>query len=695
MQYEDLRIQIRPGQLNETARVTLLSESRSETEEPLGTDFVVDDIPEVMARLQDNLSSCMRAHFEATESAKQLAALRRQIAQSQHEWGLKLFDALVHGRVGDSFDLDWHAFVDQDHPKKKGLRVRLIFNPEHDEIAPLAALPWELMVRRKGGVEEALSQMRKATLVREIETHLPYPSASIEGPLRILVVVASPAGLYPIDAKKEIAAIREGLAASPWSTEVESLHLNAETPHQAVTLMGLRNRLLEGRFHGLHFIGHGGFSKEGGFGVLSFVGQQGQEVQESGKMVATYLKGLPDLRLVVLCSCSGATLPRQRGQNPFLNVAPALLAANIPAVVAMQLPISIAAASIFNNALYRSLGRAEPIDMAVNEARLALYAQREVSFEWATPTLLTRAKDCNIVRRDQAASERRPAAVQRPKTQHLGIRTFKGGWGAAMESRCKELYLDLSGAFDPSTKHRLIRDQSLWDNDILPRLSTFLADVDTERPVLVDLAAHNSIAFVVGSFFEAKSGLDITLRQRGHRRADAGKANTLPAHQDWSADEGEVPEDRLWHVEDILPGEGLGDGLVVDAEVKDIALAISITHDVRPGVVEYLRRKQMPVRRILAATVQPQPGQTGIVSGAHALRLAIDLSYRLGQRSVLERQGLIRLFAAAPSIFMVLLGQQAKTFGAVQLYEHDLESGLPWAYLPSILKIPPRWQEYQ
>lgn len=695
MHYEEVKIQIRPGAPPNAALVTLESPRHGGREEPFNATFSADSIEALLRELERGLLECIAAHYEDRGDEKHCAFLRGKIAEEHQKLGVNLCEALLPGEVGKTLDLDWSTFVEGQLPDKDGLRLRLVFDPLHDEVAPLAALPWELLVRKLRFSEDAVAQSRKATLVRDLETRRPVRWMGIEGPLRILVVVSSPKDKAPIVADDEIRAIREVFEASEMPAEVELLHLGTGGEDREVSLLEIRHQLITGRYHVLHFIGHGGFNPASGQGGLAFVDQDGKEVLREGRVIANGLKELEDLRLVVLCSCSTAALPRHGGLPPFLNVAPALMSANIPAVVAMQFPISNVAATTFSRHFYRSLARAEPVDVAMGEARLALRTETAVSFEWATPVLFTRAADCHIVRRDPEAAQRQPAAMVLPEPQHLGIRAFKGGWGAGMEERCEELFLDLSDAFDPSTDYRLIRDETLWVTDIVPRLGSFLAKVDRQRPVLVELAAHNSIAFMVGSTFEAKSGLDITVRQRGQRQPGAATGASQPAHQDWSGAEGPVPPTKVWQFEDIVPGVGRGEGLVVDPNAKDVALAISVTHDVRSAVVEYLRREKQPVRRVLAATMLPTPGQTAVESGAHALSLALDLTHRLGQRSVEERSGLLHLFAAAPNIFMVLLGQQAKTFGATQLYEHDFESEVPWAYLPSIAKMPPRWRRYQ
>ena len=78
----------------------------------------------------------------------------------------------------------------------------------------------------------------------------------------------------------------------------------------------------------------------------------------SGETLVTLLKDLTSLRLVFLNACETARAAREDGLDPFAGVATALVRAGLPAVVAMQRPISDAASIAFSRAVHLRLGHA-------------------------------------------------------------------------------------------------------------------------------------------------------------------------------------------------------------------------------------------------------------------------------------------------------------------------------------------------
>jgi CHAT domain-containing protein len=143
-----------------------------------------------------------------------------------------------------------------------------------------------------------------------------------------------------------------------------------------------------------HFIGHGDFDKARNEGYLLF-----KEPDGAGG-VPIYASDLRDHltvpwgpQLVVLNSCSSA---QGAGGNLFSSTAALLSLGRIPAVVAMQFPITDRAAIAFSRSFYRWLGQGATVQRATRLARLSL---RGLGPEWVTPVLYLRSPDGRLIRR--------------------------------------------------------------------------------------------------------------------------------------------------------------------------------------------------------------------------------------------------------------------------------------------------------
>ena len=663
MKFDDVQLQILPRvgpAETPTFEVAFQSQKEGIRQSPLDLTWKPDEVPQQLEIIGAVLLRWMEHVALGKGTKAEHEATREQLDVLFRATGTDLFRGLLTGEVLASMERHWRTV---DRPTDgDGLRLRLLFDPNAPELAPFAALPWELLYRPE--TDDFVGRLRRAQLVRYLENRRAIPDLMVEGDIKVLLVASSPKNLRAINSGEEITEIREAVAG------IQGIHIDV---YEKPELGMLRRRLIDGGYHVLHFMGHGSFHQQTSEGMLAFVGEDGKYKAQPAHRLAENFKGLKDLRLVVLSSCWGAALPRKIGQSPYVNMAPALVMAGVPAVVAMQFPITDTAAKLFSKAFYRALVRADPLDVALAEARLEIHSHDETTYEWATPALFTRVRNCQILERRVVVASPPPATPPIPDRPipegalHLGLRSFAEGWGKQMEERCE--MLDLGEFFDPATDHRLIFDDASWQAVIAPRVRSFLRRVEDEKPLVLEIAAHNSIAFFAGSVLDAKSGIDVTVRQRAQGRS-----------HHWSALEGQSPDGPLWQLGEIPIGQG-----------TDTAFAVGITYDIAADVEDYVHRAGLEVGRITVANVLPKPGPRSIQSGAHALELSHQLSRIIRQRTVEERRGVLHLFTSAPAVFMVWLGQQAKAFGAIQLYEHDFESGLPGAYLPSLRITPPRW----
>jgi hypothetical protein len=285
--------------------------------------------------------------------------------------GEELGQALLSGRVLELYRESLGLV------RGKGLRLRIHLDLARPEAARLGGVPWELI--RPAG-REPLSLSLRSPIVRYLEAAGPVLPAPFEGPLRILVVVASPRGYAPLDLPRERARILENWGARG-GVEVDFL--------EAPSLRRLSDSLLARTRHVIHFMGHGCFEPASGAGALVFEGEHGEPELVRGEALAARLPAPRQPLLVVLNACDTARQTARDGVDPFAGVAAALVKGGLLAVVAMQFPVSDAAALAFSDGLYRSLALGSGLEAAVTVGRLAI-AEDPGSFEWATPALFLR-----------------------------------------------------------------------------------------------------------------------------------------------------------------------------------------------------------------------------------------------------------------------------------------------------------------
>lgn len=344
-------------------------------------DFVATARPESA----EQVSAPFRLPFTSAELAASMATLgvsrstSREVGAADlggtrataEEIGGKLATALFGAQLGQAFD----AALQRAAGHGNGVRLTLSLGNTPE----LLSVPWEFLYRRP----TFLASQRRTPVVRYLEFgELPAPQR-IDGAVRVLGVVASPSDLAALDVAEERARVETALAAMSTAGLVELEWCDPATPR------ALRQRLRDGSFHVLHFIGHSAFS-DAGDGLLFLEDDDGTKLPVSESVLTNLLGDQTSLRLAVLNSCEGA---KTTTTDPFAGIATSLVALGVPAVVAMQFTVSDRAAIAFAEELFTSLiGRQYPIDAAVSEARKAVFTEVN-EIEWATPVLFLRAVD--------------------------------------------------------------------------------------------------------------------------------------------------------------------------------------------------------------------------------------------------------------------------------------------------------------
>ncbi len=243
----------------------------------------------------------------------------------------------------------------------------------------------------------------------------------------------------------------------------------------------------------------------------------------------------------------------------------------------------------------------------------------------------------------------------------LGVRSFVR-WAEYMEDDT-DAVLDLVPYFDG----RAIHDSALWNDEVAPRVVQFLeTNTKIGGAYRLRVEAHTSIAVLSGYVLDTKAGISISLVQK-----------TRSGVQIWNTEEPATLPERAWEFNWI---EG-------DVDYGDLAVAVSVTHDVHEDVNVFLKRSAIPIRGTLLATLS-RAGNTVVRDGAHALALAQTLVAEL--RDHRKSGQTFHIFMAAPNGFSFVLGQHLRTIGPAVVYEFDFESGTPGAYEAGVALPPAR-----
>ena len=328
-----------------------------------GTARVVAEVPRKGAawreiiRGHERLRACFDGDGRPLPSG---AALER--------WGAVLFETLLPGEVRRLWDAARGA--------AGGSATDVVFTSLLDWVADK---PWELAYDPH---RRAWLAATEANFTRNVVTAIPCEAApSRKRPLSILVAAAQPAGLSALSWEAEAEAVGVGLAP------LVDKGLARVRVERAVTVEALHRLVADGPCDVLHFVGHGTWDADRRTGSLLLESASGGVAAIEAPVLRALLSGR-GLSLVVLNACLSA-----RGSRGDLarGVAPALVAAGIPAVVANQFSVLDAAALVFARELYRSLALGRPLGDAAREARLAVRCDAACGpVDWAVPVVYAR-----------------------------------------------------------------------------------------------------------------------------------------------------------------------------------------------------------------------------------------------------------------------------------------------------------------
>ncbi|MBI3840957.1 MAG: CHAT domain-containing protein, partial [Thaumarchaeota archaeon] len=273
----------------------------------------------------------------------------------------------------------------------KGLRVRFEVPSE------LGDIPFEILCSPRDHKLGALVLQPRLSVARTLTglhpLRLPEPSDA-RARLDVLIVVACPKGVPPLEEDNEIGSIERALpgvvrALAP--SVLQRLGPCSQSDHPGATRAKLSERVK--RMHNpwaALIIAHGQYDDAARQVNVLLESEEGLPDPVAGVTLAGLLAGAPQLRFVVLNLCLGAVAAPK---EPFAGIAHALIRAGIPAVVGMQTEVTNLAARRFSASLLGGIFGNLTVDEALSSARNAMADLGRTKCEWCTPVFFLH-EDC-------------------------------------------------------------------------------------------------------------------------------------------------------------------------------------------------------------------------------------------------------------------------------------------------------------
>jgi hypothetical protein len=342
------------------------------------------------------------------------ALLEVEHSYNAHDYGMLLYDALFTRKLSRAYQ----RLIGQASATDT-LRIQLTIS---EQASKLHALPWERLFHPFGENDEPLAASAATPFSRFLIGGAGGQPTATTRSLHLLLALANPTnlpdGVAPLDVAREVATLADLLAATQGQVVGALLPGRSGLPadlrqrllnegwriHDGPTSWGNIQRHLHGQ-HMLHLVAHGQLAAdrqhpERSSAYLLLENEAGALERVADQ---TLVDGLNDVRplpqLIFLAASDSAKRPdgprpaeghtQPMGMaNPFVGLAPKLVQAGAPAVVAMQERVPVELARRLTQDFYRHLWVHGQVDRALNEARALLFQRG--AFEWAIPVLFLR-----------------------------------------------------------------------------------------------------------------------------------------------------------------------------------------------------------------------------------------------------------------------------------------------------------------
>jgi hypothetical protein len=357
-----------------------------------------------------------------------------KLEQQVLNYGTKLGQALFTEPILRALD---RGFAAQAAEVSQQLRVRLCISPDAVE---LNAYPWERVFFALQGKQIPLAASSIVPFSRYLPLEQGQQTPVEERPIRLLLVASNPSrlpdGMQHIDVDKELTSLVNVLSSvndlsvtvlpgrsgvgDALCKKIQDLGYRVEMG--ATTLVRLAE--LAGQHHIVHVLSHGLY--EDGTASLFLEAENGDFAKAVDTEIVKLIGSLAAKpRLFYLSACDTAeqdadditaaagAAPKRNIMRPLLGLAPKLVQAGVPAVIAMQQEVEVLLAHAVAKKFYQRLLESGEVDRALSEARETVY--RPETKQWAVPVLYLRLRDGRLFTTDPVRVAIDAAAQLYPK----------------------------------------------------------------------------------------------------------------------------------------------------------------------------------------------------------------------------------------------------------------------------------------
>jgi hypothetical protein len=239
------------------------------------------------------------------------------------------------------------------------LRIKIVTN----ELG-FIDLPWELLYSNE---TDFLSLNKNIIVMRYLPASVSLSPLLVALPIKVLFIITNPNDTTSVNPTFELNAIKDNMDTNKFQRKVL----------YEPTVKELNDELSTGKYHIVHYIGHGGLSQ--GEGNLILNNHNNKTYWLSSQELATILPN--SVRLLCLSTCFTA---KNYQIESFNMIGQTRASYNLPNMVVNQFPLSEQGVRLFWKTFYDSLGEHGMLDTAILNGRTALLESNPSSGDWSS-----------------------------------------------------------------------------------------------------------------------------------------------------------------------------------------------------------------------------------------------------------------------------------------------------------------------